>query len=767
MPTRTLLRLSLLAALAAPLCAFALGVGPLAVRSALNQNFDADIPLIVNNPGELTGLTVRIPRQQDFDRVGIDRLALFSTLRFSVQTPPGGPNLIKISSVEPIREPNFNLLLELAWSRGRLIREFTVQIDPELYANRRLPPPPPTPTVIPPPAAAAPAPAPRSASTLPPAPAVNFEGASAYGPIRPGETLMAVANRVRPSAAISLPQMMSILLAGNSGAFVNGNPDALRAGAMLKVPTAQALGVQGAPTPPSPIPDLAAVPPPAQPSATLPPAEPVTTAPPEPPEPPPAVLPPPVAAESSAPPAVTPPSAPVPAPAPSMLSPAEQPREIIPQATIPQAETPPPEPAATTAPNAVAPPAPPAATPQQPEPPPAPAVKPPPAKPPVQPVVEAEPSWMSNPVVWIAIALILLAIISVILLPLLRRPARPKPETMPATTTAEPPQKPVTGAATGEPADTPSARTQVREPSLTRPLIHAAVETGAAATAPHQEEPVASKPVVPQPRSVTELLRDIDFGGEGQPLGFGDKNVSPTPTLNLDGRLPDAEPPTASAATRKSVSPLLAEPPTEPEPRQAPPKPELPSELRLDGFDFDFGELGLQQTASQPVELPPLEMKPAAPSPKFSGLPSGIDTPEPATEPASISSISSILSAQKAAGSSSAPAATPEQKFEFADVTQELERHGNLRDDSLKLDDELHKFGSQTLDLGKMKAGSLGGGGGGDTVTDYVETKLDLATAFLDMGDQVGARGLLEEVLREGNTSQKQRAEELLKKVVG
>jgi pilus assembly protein FimV len=45
-----------------------------------------------------------------------------------------------VTSLEPIREPNFNFLLELTWPRGRLIREFPVQLDPELYANRRPPP---------------------------------------------------------------------------------------------------------------------------------------------------------------------------------------------------------------------------------------------------------------------------------------------------------------------------------------------------------------------------------------------------------------------------------------------------------------------------------------------------------------------------------------------------------------------------------------------------------------------------------------------------
>jgi pilus assembly protein FimV len=92
MPTRILLRLFLLAGLAAPLCAFALGVGQLEVRSSLNQIFEAEIPLIITNPAELTGLAVRLPRQQDFDRAGVERLELLSKLRFAVRTPPGGPN---------------------------------------------------------------------------------------------------------------------------------------------------------------------------------------------------------------------------------------------------------------------------------------------------------------------------------------------------------------------------------------------------------------------------------------------------------------------------------------------------------------------------------------------------------------------------------------------------------------------------------------------------------------------------------------------------
>jgi FimV-like protein len=253
MPTRILIRLSLLAGLVAPLCAFALGVGPLEVRSALNQNFEAEIPLISSNPVELIGLTAQVPRQREFDWAGVERYEFLSKLRFSVQAPPGGPNVLKITSTEPLREPNFTLLLELAWPRGRLLRAFPVQLDPALYANRRLPPPPPPPPVmVPPPIAAEPAATAPPVPGLPPAPPVSFEGATSYGPVKSGETLMGIASQVRPSTTIKLPEMMAILVAGNSEAFVNGNPNVLRAGSVLKVPTPQALGVQGGPTPPVP-----------------------------------------------------------------------------------------------------------------------------------------------------------------------------------------------------------------------------------------------------------------------------------------------------------------------------------------------------------------------------------------------------------------------------------------------------------------------------------------------------------------------------------
>lgn len=729
MPTRILLRLLLLAGLAAPWGAFALGVGPLEVRSALNQQFEAEIPLITSNPAELIGLTAQIPRQQDFDRLGIERLQFFSKLRFAVDTPPGGPNVIRIRSTEPIREPNFNLLVEVAWPRGRLFREYPVHLDPELYSQRREPPPPPLaipPLVEAPPVAVAPA-----APALPPAPPVSFEGASFYGPVRTGETLIGIANQVRPSTAISLPQTMAVLVAGNPEAFIDGNPNRLRAGSVLRVPSPQAWGALGLPVP-SPVPDLAALPasepPPESPGLTL---EPITP-------PAPAEIPEPIAPFAE-------PLAPVVAEPEPVLPPplsVEPLPEIVPEASLPPvAEEVPPAPSAddvsaTTEPPPVA---------VEPPPTVAPVPVAPPTPPPALPE-EIDSGWWKNPVVWLAIALILLAVGAVLLLPLLRRPARPKS----TAKTPEPAAEPSPGVA--EPPAVSTTQTPAREPRSARPRP-AASGAGAAAVASAGGAGSVPSPAATKPRPISELLKEIDQGpSERQPSPETEGKI-PAPGRKLETpRLPDTEPPTASVT--RVPTPFAPAPAPQPQPQTSP--PELPSELRLGDLDFDLDALGLEKTARPSDELPPLEMQPTTPGPRTDLPPLDFGLPGPTAE-------------RRGAPSSSPPAApVPEerpapaiaQKFEFADITQDVKAHG-AREDLLKLDEDLRGFETGSLDLGKMEAAS----GNGDNAADYVETKMDLATAYLDMGDQVGARSLLEEVLKEGDATQKQRAEDLLKKM--
>jgi len=736
MPTRILLRLLLLAGLATPLCALALGVGPLEVRSALNQNLEAEIPLIVNNPTELVGLTVQIPRQQEFDRTGIERLEFLSKLRFAVQTTPNGPSFIKITSIQPIREPNFDLLVEVIWPRGRLLRTFPIQLDPELYANRRQPSPPPliqVPPVAAPPIQVPPVAAVPAAPSLPPVRAVSFEGASFYGPVKRGENLTRIANQVRPSTTISVPEMMAILVAGNPQAFTNDNPNTLRLGAVLRVPSPQALGLSGAPAP-APVPDVAAVTSvePAVSPPTLPVSPPEATVSPAPIAPPPAETAPTVAE--------SPPPMPIPPP-----------QEIVPQATIPQVE-PQPAPSKGMPPPSVATETkPPVAETPPPQPAPVPVAKPP------APPQETGMDWLSNPVVWIAIALIVLAVGAVLLLPLLRRPARP-------TTTASAPSADI--GETGEVAARSETRASVRRSEArSKRSIPAAAEETAATQPSLAVEPVV-KPApkaaaTPPPKPIDELLKDIDFnlGDERPRTATEGKEISPARGGEAR-RMPDAEPPTASVtrtpgpfASAAPAKPAASTPVSTPAP--TPPQPlveplsELPSGLQFDKLDFDLSDLGLDSTRKpaelKPLELKPLELKPAAPAKADDWAALDFNLPNlaplgPRTEPTVESPKVSDL------------------KFEFTDVNQEQARN---REDLARLDEELQSFGGG-LDLGKMALSSPPDGD--EAGADYVETKLDLAAAYLDMGDQVGARGLLEDALQEGNTAQKKRAEDLLKK---
>jgi pilus assembly protein FimV len=749
MLSRILVQLTFLAALAIPLSALALGVGPIEVRSALNQNFEADIPLIINNPVELTGLAVRIPRQQDFDQNGVERLELLSTLKFAIPKP-GEPPVIKVTSQEPIREPNFDLLLEVVWPRGRLFREFPVHLDPELYVNRRQPPPP-APVLSPPPVMAA---APTAVvPVLPPAPPVSFEGASLY-PVKPGETLRAVANRVRPSTAISLPQMMAILLAGNPEAFANGNPNILRAGATLKVPTPQALGLPGVASPP---PALATAP---SPNLATPSAEPGTTLP-----APPISLPAPITDSIPPPTATTPviPPTSVSVTLAPLPSPTEPPKEIIPQASAPQPE--PVSPPVAAAPPEPVKPAPVAAAPPEPVKPapvavaspepvkPAPAVKPSPA-------IETEAIWMDNPVVWIAMVLIVLAVAAMSLLPLLRRTVRTKPA-------AAGPGR--AGTRTGA-ADS-LAQLQDSQPRTRRAPPAAELAAVSALTDPASPRPTPAASLGPRPaaastpRPIDELLKDIDFGLGTEQLSnlAGGKGAKPASAGIAPPRLPDAEPPTSSITPVSKPEIRPAPPPIKFEARTPPAMSsqvtDLPSDFRLDGMDFDFGDLSNSTTRSVPEELPPLEIRPAAAHAKpVDWSPLTLDTFEPLTEPHAMGAAQAVINASSVPD---APAAPPvSQKFEFSDVSQDYQA---IHDDSFRLDEELMGISGGSLDLGQMDLEISSGGGAPGA--DFVETKLDLATAYLEMGDQVGARSLLEDVLREGDNLQKNRAGELLKKL--
>lgn len=258
-------RWSALALLFAPLGAWALGLGDITLRSALNQRLEAEIELVSATPEELGNLRVSLASQETFERYGLERPAYVGGIDFRVGTNNLGRAVILMTSRQAISEPFITVLVEVAWSRGRLLREYTVLLDPPIVllvpaAVQTIEP---AETGAPDatrPAAAIDRPAPErvaqptvretlpSVQATPPLQTLKPTGTEApapiggaYGPIKPAETLWSIADRYRP-AGITMNQMTVAIYRANPQAF-GGNMNTLHQGATLRIPQLGELAV--------------------------------------------------------------------------------------------------------------------------------------------------------------------------------------------------------------------------------------------------------------------------------------------------------------------------------------------------------------------------------------------------------------------------------------------------------------------------------------------------------------------------------------------
>ena len=227
-----------------PFSVFALGLGSIDMQSTLNQRLDARIELLRVRPGELEALEVALASADTFQRAGIDRPAFLARIKFGLVRPKsGGKPYIHLSSAQPITEPFLNFLIEVNWSNGRLLREFTVLVDPPVLSAERKQRPVQTPTTA---ARTAPrsAPARRQQSvtrgvpaSTRPAPRVSTTevGGVNYGPTRRGDTLWDIAEQMRGDSSVSVPQMMIAILESNPNAFYGGNINNLKMGHVLRL----------------------------------------------------------------------------------------------------------------------------------------------------------------------------------------------------------------------------------------------------------------------------------------------------------------------------------------------------------------------------------------------------------------------------------------------------------------------------------------------------------------------------------------------------
>jgi pilus assembly protein FimV len=237
MPRLLVAALPLLAGLL-PLSTWALGLGEITLRSGLNQPFRADILVTADSAEEFARLDVALAPRETFQRFGLDRPAFLGDISFAVEATGARDGVIRITSSRPVAEPFVTLLVEARWPAGRLLREYTVLLDPPAFVSDEAR----APAALP----AAPAEAIRRPAPAPAAPAMQpsvrvTPGATAESyQVQRGDTLWNVARDLGQDPSVSVNQMMVALFRANPEAFA-GNINRLRAGAILRVPGADEL----------------------------------------------------------------------------------------------------------------------------------------------------------------------------------------------------------------------------------------------------------------------------------------------------------------------------------------------------------------------------------------------------------------------------------------------------------------------------------------------------------------------------------------------
>jgi pilus assembly protein FimV len=257
--------------------AHALGVGGMRVQSGLNQPFAGEIDLLDVKPDELDSIKAQIASVSEFGKAGAERYHYLTKLRFTPQISPRGHTVVRVSSREPIREPYMDFLMEVQWPKGRLVREYTVLLDPPVTAGRSAPRVeqpvaqprpvrgepkaqadtpvrPPAPPAVPQaepiadrvaerPRKSAPPPresAPNAVPVAVPAAASGGGFPKFIGPVPSGSGLWRLALRNTPKGA-TVAQTAMALYRNNQGAFIRGDIDRLSAGKTLVIPSAAEL----------------------------------------------------------------------------------------------------------------------------------------------------------------------------------------------------------------------------------------------------------------------------------------------------------------------------------------------------------------------------------------------------------------------------------------------------------------------------------------------------------------------------------------------
>jgi len=241
--------------------ALALVLGSMNVQSRLGEPLRAEVPIPQLSTDEAETLSVDVAPPAVFLAQGLEYSAIASHVRITIQRREDGSAVLNVRSTQPVNEPFFDLILDASWAGGNLRRNYTMLLSPPVLRPAPVPE-----EIIPaqvqPPADASTAPLAGTAGggTLDftqggspqaqggvqapavrggPAPAGQADSTGAGSvQVRRGDTAGRIAAANLP-AGVSLEQMLVALLQANPDAFIRGNVNLVRAGAVLTLPDAQ------------------------------------------------------------------------------------------------------------------------------------------------------------------------------------------------------------------------------------------------------------------------------------------------------------------------------------------------------------------------------------------------------------------------------------------------------------------------------------------------------------------------------------------------
>jgi len=257
---KKILRLSFKASILAtalavlPMGANAAGLGRITVLSALGQPLRAEVELTASRE-ELSSLSARLAPHEAFKQAGIEFVPALGNIKLVIDKRSGGKPVIRMTTDRPINEPFLDLLIELNWTAGRLVREYTFLLDPapEVLARKPV-----TAPIAKRDAAAQPSPvsSPKQPEVRATAemddkpqakkPEETKQAGEAQGrEVQKGEYLRKIAAETQYDG-VSLDQMLVAIFRSNKDAFIDNNMHRLKAGKILNIPDREAVaGVDG------------------------------------------------------------------------------------------------------------------------------------------------------------------------------------------------------------------------------------------------------------------------------------------------------------------------------------------------------------------------------------------------------------------------------------------------------------------------------------------------------------------------------------------